>query len=97
MKAKEVKRSWKALRACVQERWDKLTRKELDQIAGNYDRLIGKLQEKYGLTLLQAERELSEFRNRLSRKSINGSIYSSGSGKFTFASTARRSISSFRL
>ena len=65
MKMKDVKRSWKALRACVQERWDKLTREELDQIAGNYDRLIGKIQEKYGLTLTQAERELSDFRTTL--------------------------------
>ena len=65
MKMKDVKRNWKALRACVQERWDKLTREELDQIAGNYDRLIGKIQEKYGLTLTQAEHELSEFRTTL--------------------------------
>ena len=65
MKMKNVKRSWKALRACVQKRWDKLTREELDQIAGNYDRLIGKIQEKYGLTLTQAENELTEFRTTL--------------------------------
>ena len=65
MKMKNVKRTWKALRACVQERWGKLTREELDQVAGNYDRLIGKIQEKYGLTLAQAEHELTEFRTTL--------------------------------
>jgi uncharacterized protein YjbJ (UPF0337 family) len=65
VKPKDVKRKWKALRAYVQERWDKLTREELDQIEGNYDRLIGIIQEKYGLTLLQAERELTEFRATL--------------------------------
>jgi uncharacterized protein YjbJ (UPF0337 family) len=65
MTSKDVRRRWKALRARVQERWDKLTREELDQIAGNYDRLIGKIQEKYGLNLIQVERELTEFRATL--------------------------------
>lgn len=65
MSSRDVKRRWKALRARVQERWDRLTREELDQIAGNYDRLIGKIQEKYGLTLMQAEHELTDFRTTL--------------------------------
>jgi uncharacterized protein YjbJ (UPF0337 family) len=70
MNAKDVKKSWHALRDSVQKRWDKLTSEELDHIAGNYDRLIGKLQEKYGLTLVQAERELNEFRTTLQMKTI---------------------------
>jgi len=65
MNSKDVKKSWKALRDAVQERWDKLTREELDQIEGNYDRLISRLQEAYGLNLIQAERELAEFRATL--------------------------------
>ena len=65
MNARDVKKSWKALRDAVQERWDKLTCEELDQIEGNYDRLIGRLQEAYGLNLIQAERELAEFRATL--------------------------------
>jgi uncharacterized protein YjbJ (UPF0337 family) len=65
MNSKDVKKSWKALRDAVQKRWDKLTCEELDQIEGNYDRLIGRLQEAYGLNLIQAERELAEFRATL--------------------------------
>jgi uncharacterized protein YjbJ (UPF0337 family) len=65
MTAKDVKRTWKALRDYVQQRWDRLTREELDHIEGNYDRLILKLQEKYGLSLPQAEQELAEFRATL--------------------------------
>jgi uncharacterized protein YjbJ (UPF0337 family) len=42
-----------------------LTSAELDWIEGNYDRLISKIQEKYGINLLQAERELTEFRATL--------------------------------
>lgn len=65
MNARDVKKSWKALRDAVQKRWDKLTCEELDQIEGNYDRLISRLQEAYGLNLIQAERELAEFRATL--------------------------------
>ena len=65
MNSKDVKKVWKALRERVQDRWDKLTSAELDWIEGNYDRLISKIQEKYGINLLQAERELAEFRATL--------------------------------
>jgi uncharacterized protein YjbJ (UPF0337 family) len=65
MTAKDVRKTWKALRGYVQQRWDRLTREELDFIEGNYDRLIAALQEKYGLTLPQAERALTEFRATL--------------------------------
>ncbi len=65
MNSKDVKRSWKALRDAVQTRWNKLTCEELDQIEGNYDRLIARLQATYGFNLIQAERELAEFRATL--------------------------------
>jgi flagellar biosynthesis chaperone FliJ len=42
-----------------------LTEQELDQIAGSYDRLLRKLQEKYELTMDQAEYELAEFLSTL--------------------------------
>ena len=65
MNSKDVKKSWKALRDAVQKKWDKLTCEELDHIEGNYDRLLSRLQEAYGFNLIQAERELAEFRATL--------------------------------
>ncbi len=61
MEWKEVERNWTEYRDRVQDRWDELTRDELDQIGGSYNELVGKLQEKYGITQQQAERELEEF------------------------------------
>lgn len=58
---KEAEKRWMQIRDKVQDRWDKLTSEELDQIGGSYDRLVNKLQEKYGLTKQQAEAELNEF------------------------------------
>jgi uncharacterized protein YjbJ (UPF0337 family) len=61
MEWKEVERNWTEYKDRVQDRWDELTRDELDQIGGSYNDLVGKLQEKYGITQQQAERELEEF------------------------------------
>ena len=49
---------WKQLRGRVKEWWGDLTDDDLDRIAGKSERLIGKLQEKYGYTKEQAESQL---------------------------------------
>jgi uncharacterized protein YjbJ (UPF0337 family) len=60
-----VEKSWSEFKVRIQDRWDRLTEQELDQIAGSYDRLLRKLQEKYELTMDQAEYELAEFLSTL--------------------------------
>jgi uncharacterized protein YjbJ (UPF0337 family) len=62
MNRKTHRKYWNDLKGRVEQRWDRLTGRELDWIEGNYDRFISKLQEKYGMTRQQAERELDEFR-----------------------------------
>ena len=52
---------WKQLRGAVREKWGALTDDELDQIAGNSERLAGILQEKYGYSQMEAERQIDEF------------------------------------
>jgi len=52
---------WKQLRGAVREKWGALTDDELDQIAGNSERLAGLLQEKYGYSQMEAERQIDEF------------------------------------
>jgi len=51
---------WKQLRGTIREKWGELTDDELDQIAGDSDRLAGLLQEKYGYTQMEAERQIDE-------------------------------------
>ena len=57
----EVEKSWIDLKGRVQDRWDRLTELELEQIGGNYDRLVEKLQVKYDLPREQVEKEVEEF------------------------------------
>ena len=52
---------WKQLRGSIREKWGELTNDDLDQIAGNSDRLAGLLQEKYGYTQMEAERQIEDF------------------------------------
>ena len=52
---------WKQLRGNIREKWGELTDDELDQIAGKRDKLSGLLQERYGYTQMEAERQIDEF------------------------------------
>jgi uncharacterized protein YjbJ (UPF0337 family) len=52
---------WKQLRGEAKKWWGDLTNDEMDQIAGQRDVLIGKLQERYGYTKERAESEIDKF------------------------------------
>jgi len=56
-----IKGQWKQLKGRVKERWGNLTDDEIMQLDGDKDRLVGKLQEKYGYLRDRAEREADEF------------------------------------
>lgn len=50
---------WTQLKGSVKERWGKLTDDDLKVIDGKRDRLIGKIQERYGVTKENAENEVA--------------------------------------
>lgn len=60
---------WKQLRGDVKTWWGKLTDDDLDVIAGHRDRLVGKLQERYGY---EHERARDEVDRRL--RALEGSL-----------------------
>jgi len=51
---------WTQLRGSLKSWWGKLTDDDLDRIGGQKDRLVGLVQEKYGQTREQAEREVEQ-------------------------------------
>jgi uncharacterized protein YjbJ (UPF0337 family) len=53
-----LKGKWKQLRGEVQQWWGELTADDLDQIKGSYDKLAGRLQEKYGWSKQRAQEEI---------------------------------------
>lgn len=50
---------WRQFRGRIKTQWGKLTDDELDEIEGNFDLLVGKIQEKYGQTRAEIERDLN--------------------------------------
>jgi uncharacterized protein YjbJ (UPF0337 family) len=54
-----VQGNWKQLKGKVKEEWGKLSDDHIDVIAGQRDKLAGKLQEAYGISKDEAEREIS--------------------------------------
>lgn len=52
------KGKWRQIRGQAKIWWGELTDDDLDKIEGNYDKLVGILQEKYGYTREEAEMEI---------------------------------------
>ena len=59
-----LKGKWKQLKGEAKVQWGKLTDDDLDQIEGNTEKLVGKVQERYGYGREQAEREVDQWINR---------------------------------
>lgn len=57
----QVEGKWKQMQGSLRERWGKLTDDDLQTIAGKKDQFLGRLQERYGYSKEQAERELAEW------------------------------------
>lgn len=49
---------WKLIRGHAKQWWGKLTDDDLDRIAGEKDKLIGLIQERYGYAREKAEEEV---------------------------------------
>ncbi len=58
-----VEGKWKQLKGRAREQWGDLTDDDLEQIGGSKDRLVGKLQERYGYAKDDAERRVDEWAN----------------------------------
>ncbi|MGE5224042.1 MAG: CsbD family protein [Omnitrophica WOR_2 bacterium] len=55
---------WKQLRGNVKQTWGKLTDDDIAMIDGQRDKLVGKLQERYGYSKAQADDQVDEFLSR---------------------------------
>jgi uncharacterized protein YjbJ (UPF0337 family) len=51
---------WKEMRGQVKIWWGKLTDDDLDKASGKGDKILGLLQQKYGYTREQAEKEFDQ-------------------------------------
>jgi uncharacterized protein YjbJ (UPF0337 family) len=61
MNREQLMGKWNQVKGSVRKRWGKLTDDDVDKIAGQRDTLIGKIQEKYGKSKEEAEKEVDDF------------------------------------
>lgn len=57
--------NWKQITGNVRERWGDLTDDEVMQINGEREKLAGKIQERYGITQAEANKQIDEWADRL--------------------------------
>jgi uncharacterized protein YjbJ (UPF0337 family) len=54
------KGKWKQIRGQAKQWWGKLTDDDLNQIDGSVDKLVGRIQERYGYAKEDAEKEVNQ-------------------------------------
>jgi uncharacterized protein YjbJ (UPF0337 family) len=58
-----IEGNWKQFKGNVKTQWGKLTDDELDVVAGNRDNLAGRIQEAYGISKEDVEKQLNDWQS----------------------------------
>ena len=56
-----IQGNWKQFKGNAKEQWGKLTDDQLDVIAGQREQMAGKIQELYGLSKHEAEKQIADW------------------------------------
>jgi uncharacterized protein YjbJ (UPF0337 family) len=59
---------WKQIHGTLKQWWGRLAGNNQRRLSGRYEVVVGVLQERFGRTKAQAEREAKRFMNHLNRK-----------------------------
>lgn len=57
----QVQGKWNEVKGTAKERWGKLTDDDLDVVAGKKEKLVGKLQQRYGIAKEEAEKQIDRW------------------------------------
>ena len=60
-----IEGNWKQFKGNAKQQWGKLTDDQLDVIAGKREILSGKIQEAYGITKEETEKQLDDWQKRI--------------------------------
>jgi uncharacterized protein YjbJ (UPF0337 family) len=63
----QIEGNWKQFKGNVKVRWGKLTDDQIDVIAGKRDNLVGKIQEAYGISRDETQKQLSDWQDRMKK------------------------------
>ena len=65
MNREQMENSWSEVKASVRAKFSKLTDSDIEKIEGKMERLVGRLQRRYGYPKEKAEKEADELISRL--------------------------------
>ena len=60
-----IEGNWKQFKGNAMQQWGKLTDDQLDVIAGKRDVLLGRIQELYGISRDEGEKQLADWEKRM--------------------------------
>jgi uncharacterized protein YjbJ (UPF0337 family) len=64
MNWEQIRGKWDQMKGEIKAQWGKLTDDDLTQIGGERDKLVGRLEELYGISKEEAERQVDELKGR---------------------------------
>jgi len=57
----QIEGKWKQAKGAIKQKWGKLTDDDLDVVNGQKDKLVGKLQERYGINKEEAQKQIDNW------------------------------------
>lgn len=64
MNQDRIEGNWKQFKGKVKEQWGKLTDDDLDVIAGKRDQLLGRIQERHGISKDEADAQVRDWETK---------------------------------
>ncbi len=60
----QIKGNWKEFKGSAKQQWGKLTDDDLTRLEGDRDKLVGRIQQAYGVERDEADRQVSDWERR---------------------------------
>jgi uncharacterized protein YjbJ (UPF0337 family) len=65
----QIEGNWKQFKGKAREKWGQFTDDDFDMLNGKREQLVGRIQERYGITRDEASRQADEWARTLSEES----------------------------
>jgi uncharacterized protein YjbJ (UPF0337 family) len=57
----QIKGKWHEVKGSIRAKWGELTDDEIEELDGNREKMVGKIQQKYGVAKEEAEKQVDEW------------------------------------
>jgi uncharacterized protein YjbJ (UPF0337 family) len=57
----QIKGKWHEVKGSIRAKWADLTDDDLDEMDGNREKMVGKIQQKYGVAKEEAEKQVDDW------------------------------------